>query len=228
MSRARQRGLFGKTLEAWREEGCGGVVRRVLARTGKHLYKANSGVWLSRDVDAPLKSVSDIAGDFSSVKPADLASWLRQTEGLAWAADERELATAEACAHLWTRWSVGGETVAFCKVGTGRVFVEDFDREVVLPDSIAFISDIYVSRGARRKGIGRALLVATIALLEERGARRVVCHIPPANQASAGLFESVGFGTLGEVRYTRILGVASFSVTPEQLLEKTKPGDTQQ
>jgi GNAT superfamily N-acetyltransferase len=125
--------------------------------------------------------------------------------------------------HRWTLWALGGETVAFCKVGGGRVFIVDFDRAFDLPERVAYLSDVYVTPLMRRKGIGRALLAETLSFLANESFAGVVCHIPRSNAASASLFGSLGFVPLGEVRFTRVLGLQLFSTRPERLLEKVAP-----
>ena len=209
---------------------------------GSAVFKTNAAVWYGR-VLSPTDSVDgagreragraaaditaassrrgdEAAGDFSVVDPHELAVWLRRTEGLAWAADERELEVAAACGHRWTSWACGGRTAAFCKVGGGRVFIVDFDAAFELPGRIAYLSDVYVMSQMRRKGTGRALLEETLRFLKDNSFDGIVCHIPRGNAASARLFGSLGFRPLGEVRFTRVLGIRFFSTRPEKLLEK--------
>jgi len=162
----------------------------------------------------------DVPGDFAAVEPRELGEWLRQSSGLAWAVDVRELEIAAECGHRWTSWTLGGETVAFCKVGGRRVFMVDFDRPLDLPARVAYLSDVYVVSQMRRRGIGRALLAGTLGFLRENSFSGVVCHIPGSNEPSAHLFRSLGFAPLGEVRFTRVLGIPLFSTRPEKLLEK--------
>ncbi len=209
---------------------------------GSCAFKTNSAVWFGKEL-RPGKSASDataslrgptaagsggapeqqaggVAGDFSVADPRALGEWLRQSGGLAWAADERELDVAEEFGHRWTSWMLAGRTVGFCKVGGGRVFIVDFDRALVLPDGIAYLSDVYVTSQMRRRGIGRALLVETLRFLGSQAFEGVVCHIPKSNAASARLFGSLGFVPLGEVRFTRVLGIPMFSARPETLLQE--------
>ncbi|MBN1503767.1 MAG: GNAT family N-acetyltransferase [Candidatus Eisenbacteria bacterium] len=160
------------------------------------------------------------AGDFAVADPLELGGWLRESAGLAWAADDRELEVAVSCGHKWTLWRLDGETVAFCKVGGGSVFIVDFDRAFDLPVGLIYLSDVYVMSRMRGKGIGRALLAATMRFLADNSFTGVVCHIPRKNVASAGLFGSLGFVRLGEVRFVRVFGMPFYSTRPERLLEE--------
>ena len=209
---------------------------------GSAVFKTNSAVWFGKELSpadsqpgaasrqpgggvagfgpSSPSAVGATTGDFAVADPRELAEWLRRSGGLAWAADERELDVAVECGHRWTLWAPGGQTVAFCKVGGGRVFIVDFDRALDLPGRIAYLSDLYVTPQMRRKGIGTALLVETLQFLRNESSAGVVCHIPRSNTASAGLFGSLGFVPLGQVRFTRILGIQLFSTRPERLLER--------
>jgi ribosomal protein S18 acetylase RimI-like enzyme len=165
-------------------------------------------------------AAGDVPGDFVPVWPQEFGGWLRRADELAWAADPRELEVAAACGHRWTSWNLAGDTVAFCKVGGRRVFVVDFDKALCLPGGLAYLSDVYVLPGMRRKGIGRGLLARTLEFLGENSFTGVVCHIPERNEPSAALFRSLGFELLGKVRFTRVLGIPAFSTRPEELLQR--------
>jgi len=225
MSNTLQSGLFRRAVQVRQSEGCGQVLRRAGAKLGTALFKSNSGIWFGRDLTAVLpEAMPGVVGEVSVVEPVELAAWLRSKKQLAWAADERELAVAEKHAHHWTKWTLQGETVAFCKVGGGRVFLVDFDRTLDLPEALSFLSDVYVVSHMRGKGIGRELLLKTMGTLIDSSFTRMACHIPSSNKVSLRLFESVGFRAYGKIRFTRIAGVAAYSVRPERMLEKIRLG----
>lgn len=162
----------------------------------------------------------NVPGSLVTIEPMELAQWLWSTNDLAWAADTRELEVASRHSHSWISWRIDSEIVAFCKVGGSRVFVEDFDRALDLPGGIALISDVYVTAHMRRKGIARELLLATMSHLKEKSFCGVACHIPASNEPSIRLFKSVGFESLGKIRFTRLLGMPIFSRRPEDLLKR--------
>jgi phosphinothricin acetyltransferase len=56
---------------------------------------------------------------------------------------------------------------------------------------------LYVDRGARRGGIGRALLEALVAAARERGLYKLTAKIFSSNQPSIALFRSCGFREVG-------------------------------
>jgi ribosomal protein S18 acetylase RimI-like enzyme len=66
------------------------------------------------------------------------------------------------------------------------------DWEMLLASHGA-IHDVYVDERARRRGVGRALVLAACAALEAKGAPRVLLNTATANREGRALFESVGF-----------------------------------
>lgn len=56
---------------------------------------------------------------------------------------------------------------------------------------------VFVERGARGQGVGRALLTALVDAASERGLYKLTAKIFAANAASLALFGSCGFRTVG-------------------------------
>ena len=63
----------------------------------------------------------------------------------------------------------------------------------LLLDEHAELHDILVAEDARRRGVGKALLEATLAELDARGVERVVLGTMVQNEAAQALFRSSGF-----------------------------------
>ena len=59
---------------------------------------------------------------------------------------------------------------------------------------------VYLERGLRRSGGGRALYSALLARLAERGFRTAAAGMTQPNEASAGLHRALGFVTVGTFR----------------------------
>jgi ribosomal-protein-alanine N-acetyltransferase len=59
------------------------------------------------------------------------------------------------------------------------------------------ILNLATAPGARRKGIGRALLAAVLQWLGERGAVKVFLEVRRSNEAAIAMYEAAGFATLG-------------------------------
>jgi ribosomal protein S18 acetylase RimI-like enzyme len=221
-----RKSLVSKASDVYREEGLAAVCRRAGAKLKNFFFRSNSACWFARElVSSSLTEKEQVAsapvpGSFSPVTPQELAKWVWDRRDLAWAVDPRELESASRLKHQWACWKLDGEIVAFCKVGGRRVFIVDFEKLVSLPKNLAFLSDVYVLPHARRKGIGRQLLVATMNSLRQDSFCVLSCHIPSSNQASIRLFSSLGFRSFGKIRFIRILGLPIFSMKPEVMLGK--------
>lgn len=56
-----------------------------------------------------------------------------------------------------------------------------------------WLEDLYVREDARRSGLGRALVEASVERARERGCRRVELDVSDQNEAAWTLYESLGF-----------------------------------
>lgn len=77
-------------------------------------------------------------------------------------------------------------------VGYAYARLEERDWNALL-DEHGALHDILVDESARRRGIGKQLLVAVLAELRQRGAARVVLHTATQNTSAHKLFAAVGF-----------------------------------
>ena len=84
---------------------------------------------------------------------------------------------------------------------------------------------IYVARGVRGKGAGKATLAALIAEAEARGYWKLVSRVFPENEASLALCRSLGFREVGVYRrHGKLDGVWRDVVIVERLLgEAARP-----
>jgi len=224
--------LASRALRVYRKQGLVVAGEKTAAKLKNFFFRSNEAIWFARElVRSPLHSPAthsgeETPGSFSPILPEELARWLRDRDDLAWAADPRELEIASSLKHPWTCWRDGSDIVAFCKTGGGQVFIVDFERVLVLPERLAFLSDVYVLPGARRKGVGRRLLLASMSLLKERSFSVLSCHIPARNRASVKLFSSLGFQPFGKIRFVRIMGASTFSTRPELMLAEMTASET--
>jgi ribosomal protein S18 acetylase RimI-like enzyme len=70
--------------------------------------------------------------------------------------------------------------------------LEERDWAMLLDDHGA-LHDVYVDERFRRRGVARALVLAGVAALEQRGAPRVVLSSASQNREARALFASLGF-----------------------------------
>jgi len=69
-------------------------------------------------------------------------------------------------------------------------------------DAYRFVAgfSIYVERGARGRGVGRAMLERLIELAREHGYHKLVLSAFPSNASGMALYERLGFRTVGVYR----------------------------
>jgi len=56
-----------------------------------------------------------------------------------------------------------------------------------------WLEDLFVSNGARRAGLGRALVTAALERAEARGCRRIELDVDHDNDSAIALYEGMGF-----------------------------------
>src|SRR3989454_1702570 len=74
--------------------------------------------------------------------------------------------------------------------GVASMTIEAWNRRAVL-------QHLYVTRGARRIGVGNALMTAAIAAARERNARCVWVETQTVNHGAVRFYQSMGFGWCG-------------------------------
>jgi diamine N-acetyltransferase len=79
-----------------------------------------------------------------------------------------------------------------------------YDLEFAGPD--AFITELFVAPPLRCRGLGRALLDATVERLGERGVHAVHLMVRPENGHARRLYESRGFNAAPRIMMTKRLG----------------------
>jgi ribosomal protein S18 acetylase RimI-like enzyme len=98
----------------------------------------------------------------------------------------------------WQRWaaeSATGERQAFfiaepaAGMATGVIDSED--------PALAHLYAMWVAPGARRTGVGRALVDAVVAWATARGAERLMTSVTEGNAAAAALYAAAGFCDTG-------------------------------
>lgn len=99
------------------------------------------------------------------------------------------------------RREVGARWRDLMKTGEGTIFVaEDGGPPVGLAAMVGLAAPelgMLVRAGRRGQGIGDALVRACVAWAEGRGAREVVLHVFPHNEAAVALYRKHGFEDRG-------------------------------
>ena len=90
-------------------------------------------------------------------------------------------------------------------------------------EAYRFVADfsIYVERGARGRGVGRAMLTRLIELAREHGYHKLVLSAFPTNASGMALYTRLGFRTVGVYREQgRLDGQWVDTIIMEKLLDE--------
>lgn len=100
-------------------------------------------------------------------------------------------------AALWVA-ERDGHVVAFCAAHIARSAPPARER------SRLEITELFVAAGARRCGLGRALVDAALAWARERGAERVEVRVAARNDTGQSFWRRLGFGAFVDVLDRRL------------------------
>jgi GNAT superfamily N-acetyltransferase len=111
--------------------------------------------------------------------------------GVAWPSENAFLASVERLMEeIDTDFLLGAADAGAAPAGVLQLRFR-FSVWKAAPD--AWIEDVYVAEGARRAGVGDALVARAIERAAERGARRVELDCNEANAGALALYERHGF-----------------------------------
>jgi ribosomal protein S18 acetylase RimI-like enzyme len=147
-----------------------------------------------------------------TIEPATLAhkadvlrliALLYEDESIPFRATEMDAALARLLAEAALGFVlVARDRVSETIVGYG-VATLGYDVEFAGHD--AFITDLYVEKRVRGRGIGQALLDAMVAGLGDRGVKAAHLMVRPENERARALYEARGFEAVPRVLMTKRL-----------------------
>lgn len=106
-----------------------------------------------------------------------------------------QLADPDAAVFVWEE---DARVLGFCSVQIDRAppILEETRR--------AEICDLGVDVGARRRGVGRALVAAAVGWVEARGVARIEIRVATHNREGQAFWRDLGFGDLLDVLQRRL------------------------
>ena len=98
-------------------------------------------------------------------------------------------------------------------IGFACAWIEEDDDPLVREDArhLAYVSDIFVEDGWRRRGVGRTLLAAVEAEMLKRGCRRVRVRSKATNLAASRCYEAAGYRPY-EITFDKAIGQSKETV----------------
>lgn len=121
------------------------------------------------------------------VRPGSTPEWRRLVEKL--------LGSPDAAVFVWDE---GEALLGFCTAQVEKA------PPVLVETSRAEITDLLVLSGARRRGVGRALVEATAAWLRGRGVERATVRVDARNPEAQAFWRALGYGDFMDVLQRRL------------------------
>jgi RimJ/RimL family protein N-acetyltransferase len=208
--------LIAKARRAYQDGGVSLLAARAARAVAQATFRTSSADWYCRDLRLPISEVRPAVALKIEWDAAETLPWLRASRSFG-PAEERELEVGLRAGHHYPGARAGEELIGCIKVGQGEVYVADFEQVIRFPEGTAFVYDTYVSPAWRGKRVAPFLITGVLRFLQDRGFRRVICHIPGWNRASIRAFQSCGFSRLRSIRFVKLLGLCWFSSRPETL-----------
>ena len=186
------------------------------------LFVTNDAYWFVRDLQETIERPSariSATVDFSDNE--ETIRWLQEKDfRFGWLYIPEEIALARAYGHYLPNARLNGEIIGYIKIARHKAYVLDYEAELNLPTSDAFVYDTFVLPEHRGKRIASSLIAEALVFLRQKGYGRLWCHIPGWNAASLSAFRRSGFRRVAHVRFFKILGHRFFSVHPQELMRR--------
>lgn len=205
--------------EMKRNEGWISLLKRAAKKAYSLVFRTNNAVWYRLDLEsAPApRETGDVKVVFSS--GGEIIRWIREKSAeYPWIYIENELDTAVRENHIFPCATVGGVIAGYVKIGFGRVYVNDFNREISIPPKDAMIYDTFVLPEYRGRHVALTLVNGASDYLRSRGYERLWCHIPEWNVASSTLYRRAGFREIKRIRFVKLMSFGFFNLDPEKML----------
>jgi Fe-coproporphyrin III synthase len=204
---------FHKAVEIYKQQGALKLLARLLAKLWSLIFRMNSAIWFEKDLRyiPEFKPTIPATIDVSSTKEA--VEWLKSQKDT-WLVNDRELEAAERNGHIFAVVRHDGGIVGVQKVGLKSVYVADYEKEISLPEKMAFIVESYIAPEFRGKVLALFLIVEVMRHLKQQGFTRVRTHVPLWNKASLKTAARIGFRNIGIVRCFHLLGLTILTGNP--------------
>lgn len=206
--------LLFKIKKELKKGGVAGLVKTLKAR----MFETNSAWWLLRDLSRPIDDwPMPIPIRLTFERNADVVEYM-QSKGFI---SRPEIEVASRMGHWFVGLVVNDEIKGFCKCGFLEVYVNDFQKTILLPQNLAFIYEGEVDESLRGKGVGSFFISAVLRRFVLAGYDFAACHIPPWNKASFTMAEKNGFIKQSFIRFIKVAGL-KFTTRDVCNLLKTK------
>ena len=107
-----------------------------------------------------------------------------------------------------------GLAVGWAWIGYEKVHLAPLGRSLLLPPGTGYLYEAYVRPGARRRGIGKALVGARCQRARQHGCDRLLTHVVEGNLASLRSLQAHGFAITGRTHFLKALVLRMWTRSP--------------
>jgi len=217
--------LLRKALLTIKEEGLRSFIVKTIAHIIEATICSNSADWYHLDINDYIQHQKHTTNDDINITVTFNDSqatmdWLYELKSeINWLWNKKEINTAKKYSHYYILIKLNGQKAGCIKVGGSRVYITDFDREIVLPENTAFIYDTFIHADFRGHRLATRLVNETLTFLAIQGYSYVWCHIPRWNHASIKTYKKCGFLPVTYIRYFRFMFWSFYSKHPEKVFQ---------
>jgi len=218
VSEFRLKAICLKAKTIYRNDGILPLIGRIIKKSFFLLFEMNRAGWFERGLSTPVNRYDPrvlLKADLSSKD--ETLQWI-ENQSIPWANNPREDAVGLEQGHYFPNVKYQGKIVGYMKIGYGKVYIQDFKKDILPGEGVAFVYDSYVLPNYRGLGIAPFLMTGVMVFLKKNGFKKVMCHIPPWNHASISFFTKCGFKKTKSIAYFKIFGMKIFTTNPETLL----------
>ncbi len=212
-------GMYARIMDIARNEGLAALLKRSARKAYSLVFRSNNAVWYRLDLASAPAGAGPGHVKVAFPTGGEIIRWIREKSAeYPWIYIEEELKTAGRENHVFPYATVDGRIAGYVKIGFGKVYVQDFNREITLPAKDAMIYDTFVLPEFRGRRVALALVNEAAGYLKGRGYERIWCHIPEWNVASSTLYLKAGFREVERIRFVRLMSFGFFNLDPEKML----------
>jgi ribosomal protein S18 acetylase RimI-like enzyme len=192
-----------------------------LKRKVKHLvrsliYERNESYWYRRDLSNPTPDLEiTLPIEISLNNASETIAWLK-TFSEPWMYHEKEIRVGLEEGHYFANAKHNGEIIGYSKVGLNKVYIDDYQMILDLPERVALLYHIYVLKEYRKHNVAKILLAKLLGELKEKEFASMCCQIATWNKPSIALFSGLGFKKIAHAKFYKIFGVLRFWMTKRE------------
>ncbi len=211
--------IYSKIKQSYRDGGITQIVKKSIRKASYLLYHANNAYWFRMDLQGEVKSFTsdgNVSVYFNT--PHDTIEYIKK-HGCYY---PEEISTGLTMGHMYTNLKYRGKIIGYNKTGFNSIYIEDFKKQYLFPQNVAFTYDTYIDPEYRNRNYGAFLLNRVCNNLKQKGFKAIWAHIPPWNKASESMHRKLGFQRQKMIAYYWVAGIAWTTCNPVRFIARVE------